>query len=106
MKQRKAQILFNKVINRLKGFDAFGTPVTLNVDGESSVKSLPGFIFTWFTFAVLKFYLFRKIDVMREKAGYTVQSNTVFNAFGSDHRVTFGELGFKFAWAVENHITH
>jgi hypothetical protein len=102
-KQRKTTVLINKVVNKLASLDLYGTPVTLNVNGQSSVKSIPGFIMTWFTLSIIKFYVFRKIDVMRAREGYTISSNPAINAFGPTQTVSFHDFNFKMAWAVEDH---
>lgn len=60
---------------------------------------------TWFTVAILKFYLFTKFDILKNRSGYSVTSNTAVNAFGPDNSLSFKEYGFKIAWAVQDHIT-
>lgn len=106
MKLRKARNPCKKAVARAKSFDLFGSPVTLNVDGEDTVNSLPGLTLTVAVLIVLFIYFKHQVTILVSRKNPNITENLLTDAFDTDFNTTFSALDFKIAFAVEDYNTY
>lgn len=102
----------NKVSAKAKNFlssllsiDRYASPVSLNVNGRSEISSLPGTLLTFFLFAVLITYAFKKGQIWLFKENPSIQIATFSNYYDKDYKVSLKELGFNIAFGVNDYKT-
>ena len=64
----KSRKVLRKVLRRAKSIDIFGSPVTLNVAGESTVTSWPGFLLTIAVAFVFLIYFFKQLLILTSRS--------------------------------------
>ena len=91
--------------NVIKKIDMFGQPVpTFNLKGEKAISTIVGGICTFLIICVSLAYGSLKFVHLMEKRNPQIIQVTEKNFFGSDHIINLDEIGFKFAFTIENYL--
>ena len=93
--------------NVLKKIDIFGEPLPgFNVKGETAIPTLTGGICTFLIIIIFISYGSLKFIHLMEKRNPQVIQVTERGVFGSDDIIDLDDIGFKFAFTIENYASN
>ena len=92
-----------RVYEQIESLDMFGSPVSLNLDGKTEVKSIAGIIASSLIIFMLIAYGASRFNVLISSSNPTITQTTLMEYFDSKKIVKFDEIGFKVAFAVEQY---
>ena len=91
--------------NVLKKIDIFGEPLqAFNLKGETVITTLTGGISTFIILIIFIAYGSLKAIHLKEKKNPDILSLTEKGVFDSSHVLNLDDMGFKFAWTIENYL--
>ena len=93
--------------NVLKKIDLFGRPLpSFNLKGETVIPTLTGGICTFLFICLLLAYGSLKFIDLIEKRNPQINIVTEQDVFNSDDLINLDEIGFKFAFTIENYLSN
>lgn len=93
------------LVNTFKEVDLFGKPVTLLIDGQESITSIPGAIVSIFLIIVLLGYSSYQVNLVYLQDN-DVSSTVNYGFFPSSYYVHLNERSIKFAFGVANYDSY
>ena len=82
--------------------DTFGDEITLNVDGEGTIKTLAGAFCTLLYYVIMLVYLSKQVTYLTTRTNPAITTSFVENYYDNSKIFTFKDLGFKIAWTMES----
>jgi hypothetical protein len=84
----------------LENCDAFGTPITLNFNGEETIRTKTGSIVSIILGLIFLAYAIKRGQEYIQQDGPLVNQWEVANYFGVKEELNLTEIGFKIAFGV------
>ena len=80
--------------------DRYSYPVSLNLNGKTSIPSYPGTFTTIILLTVLAVYAGIKMQMLIYFENTTINQATMRDYFSKDKIVNLTDIGFKIAWSA------
>ena len=90
----------------LERIDVFGEAVPgFNLKGNNKVNTITGGIFSIFLYTVMFMYGLVRLQQLRDRHNPLISESTEIQAFSSSDKLNLNEIGFHFAFSIENYLT-